>query len=69
MTYSFASTLTHYINDDWKLVKHLIDFNYLKENDHQGVHAASMFIKSTASCGGLDKISQRHNMVIAIKLT
>ena len=57
MTYSFAGTLSHYINNDWELVQHLVDFKCLKEKDHQGVHAASMFVKSAASRGGLDKIS------------
>jgi hypothetical protein len=57
MTYSFAGTLAHYINDDWDLVQCLVDFECLKENDHQGVHAASMFVKSAASRGGLNKIS------------
>ena len=41
--------MDHKRHDDWELVQHLIDFECLKEKDHQDVHAASMFVKSAAS--------------------
>jgi hypothetical protein len=57
MTYSFSGILAHYINDDWELVKRLVDFEHLKDKEHQGIHAARAFVKSASNRGGLNKMS------------
>ncbi|THU83759.1 hypothetical protein K435DRAFT_615533, partial [Dendrothele bispora CBS 962.96] len=36
MIFSFAGTLAHWIDDDWKLVECLIDFKYLDTKEHVG---------------------------------
>ena len=57
MVFSFAGTIAHFIDDDWKLVERLVDFHHMGEKEHAGAYAAKAFVKSAADRGGLKKIS------------
>lgn len=57
MIYTFACTTAFYINDDWELVEHVIDFKPLEANEHEGIHAGYAFFTGARQRGGLSKIS------------
>jgi hypothetical protein len=57
MIFSFAGTITHFINDDWELIERLVDFHHMGDKEHAGAHAAKAFVKSAADRGGLKKMS------------
>lgn len=56
MIFTFAGTLAHFINDDWEVVEHLIDFHQLVDKEHTGEDAARAFVVSAKLCGGLTQI-------------
>lgn len=56
MMFSFAGTIGHFINDDWKLVERVIDFYHLQEKEHGGEYAAKAFMRSASKRGSLNKI-------------
>jgi len=60
MVFSFAGTIAHFIDDDWNLVKRLMDFHHMGDKEHAGAYAAKAFVKSVAGRGGLKKISHIH---------
>ena len=57
MIFTFAGTITNFINDDWEIVERLVDFYHIADKEHEGQYAAKAFIKSASARGGLDKIS------------
>ena len=57
MVFTFAGTIAHFIDDDWKLVEQVVDFYHVQEKDHAGAFAAKAFVKSAAGRGGLKQIS------------
>jgi hypothetical protein len=56
MTYSFACTIACFINDDWEIIKRVVDFNSLAEKEHQGLYGGKAFVNSACRVGSLDKI-------------
>jgi len=56
MVYTFARTIGCFINDDWELIKHVIDFKLLGEKKHQGLYGGKAFVDAMHEIGGLDKI-------------
>jgi hypothetical protein len=56
MTYSFACTMACFVNDDWEIIKRVVDFNSLAEKEHQGLYGGKAFVNSACSVGSLDKI-------------
>lgn len=54
--HTFACTIGSFINDDWEIIQHVIDFHPLECNEHEGVHAAKAFVNGAVQCGGLNKI-------------
>lgn len=57
MIFTFAGTIASFIDDDWQLIKQLIDFQHLLEDEHEGVNAAKVFMESGGKHGSLDKMS------------
>ena len=57
MVYTFACTIGCFIDDDWKLIEHVVDFKPLDEKEHKGIYAGLAFIDSAAARGGLKQIS------------
>ncbi|CDO77912.1 hypothetical protein BN946_scf184727.g1, partial [Trametes cinnabarina] len=57
MVFTFAGTLAHFIDDDWKLVERLVDFYHVQDDEHKGQEGAKAFVASASKRGGLDKMS------------
>ena len=60
MVFSFTGTIAHFIDDNWNLVEHLVDFHHMGDKEHAGAYAAKAFVKSAAGWGGLKKICRIH---------
>ncbi|KAF8232858.1 hypothetical protein L208DRAFT_1269719 [Tricholoma matsutake] len=56
MVYTFARTIGCFINDDWELIEHVIDFKPLGEKEHQGLYGGKAFVDVMHEIGSLDKI-------------
>jgi hypothetical protein len=67
MLFSFAGTIASFIDEDWNLIERLVDFHCLDDNEHEGVHAATGFVRSASSRGGLNKI--QGNCLIKLQVT
>ena len=52
MVYTFACTIGCFINDDWEIIEHVIDFKLLEDRENQGLYGSKPFTN-----GSLDKIS------------
>ncbi|KAG2365695.1 hypothetical protein BDR07DRAFT_1185587, partial [Suillus spraguei] len=37
MVFTFAGTIASFINDDWELCEHLVDFHHIKDKEHEGI--------------------------------
>ena len=59
MIYTFSCTAAFYINDDWELVEHIVDFKPLEVKEHEGIHAGYAFCAGARQRGGLSKICGR----------
>jgi hypothetical protein len=57
MVYTFACTIASFINEDWELIQHVVDFKPLEDKEHEGVRGGFAFVNGAAKRGGLDKIS------------
>lgn len=57
MVFSFCGVIASFIDDDWNLIEHLIDFRRLNLEDHKGKEAANAFVRSARKRGRLDLIS------------
>jgi hypothetical protein len=56
MVYTFACTIGSFMNDDWELIQHVVDFAPLQDKEHKGLYAGKAFVDSVCKHGGLDKI-------------
>ena len=56
MVYTFACTIGSFVNDDWELIQHVVDFAPLQDKEHEGLYAGKAFVDSVRKRGGLDKI-------------
>jgi len=65
MVFTFAGTIASFINDDWELCEHLVDFHHIEDKEHEGIHAAKAFIQTAVTRGGLNKISSGLCLVFA----
>ncbi|KAF5326856.1 hypothetical protein D9619_005142 [Psilocybe cf. subviscida] len=57
MTYSFACSGASFINNNWDLICHIIDFKPLEDKEHGGVLGRLAFVNGAQKRGGLDKMS------------
>ncbi|KAF4611808.1 hypothetical protein D9613_004630 [Agrocybe pediades] len=46
MVYTFACTVASFIDDDWKLIEHVIDFQPLQDKQHEGFYAGLAFVEA-----------------------
>ena len=51
-----AGTIRCFINNNWKLIEHVVDFKPLAEKDHQELYGGKAFVNGMHEIGGLDKI-------------
>jgi hypothetical protein len=58
MVFTFDCTVSSFINEDWELIEHVVDFKPLEDKEHEGLYAGKAFVDGTRKCGGLDKISK-----------
>lgn len=56
MMFLFTGTVANWITQDWELVKHVIDFHPLVDQEHEGQYAALRFAKSSSQMNILEKI-------------
>ena len=56
MVYTFAGTVGTFINEDWDLIEHVVDFKPLAEKEHQGLYGGKAFVHGVHEIGGLNKI-------------
>lgn len=56
MVYTFACTVGCFIDDDWKIIEHVVDFKPLEDKEHEGLYAGLAFVEGAKKRGGLDKI-------------
>jgi hypothetical protein len=56
MVYTFACTIGSFINEDWELIEHIVDFKPLEDKEHEGIYAGHAFVNGAKKWGGLDKI-------------
>lgn len=57
MVYTFACTVASFIDDEWDLIEHVIDFKPLEDKEHEGYLGGMAFINGARQRGGLDKMS------------
>jgi hypothetical protein len=57
MVYTFACSVGCFINDDWEIIKHVIDFKPLEDKEHEGLYGGKAFADGARKIDGLDKIS------------
>lgn len=57
MVYTFACTIGSFIDDDWQLIKHVVDFKPLEDGEHGGVLGGLAFVNGAQERGGLKQIS------------
>jgi hypothetical protein len=64
MVFTFAGTIAHFINDDWQLIKRMVNFYHIQDKDHESEWAAKAFVNTAAERGGLDKMSISHLVIV-----
>ena len=45
MVYTFTCTIGSFIDDDWNLIEHVIDFRPLEDKEHRGLFGGLAFVK------------------------
>jgi hypothetical protein len=55
--YTFACSVGCFINDDWEIVEHVIDFKPLEDKEHEGLYSGKAFADGACKIGSLKKIS------------
>ena len=60
MVYTFACSVSCFINDDWQIIEHMIDFKPLENKEHEGLFGGKAFVDGASKIGSLDKISLTH---------
>jgi hypothetical protein len=48
MVYTFACTIASFINEDWELIQHVVDFKPLEDKEHEGVQGGFAFMNGAA---------------------
>ena len=46
MVFTFARTIGCFIDDDWKLIEHVVDFKPLEDKEHEGERGGFAFVNS-----------------------
>lgn len=59
MIYTFAATITSFIDEEWEMIERVIDFKPLEPNEHEGYHGARAFVQGARRMGSLNKMSTR----------
>ena len=63
MVYTFACSIRCFINNDWEIIEHMIDFKPLEDKDHKGLYGSKAFADGACKIGGFDKISLHVTLV------
>ena len=63
MVYTFACSVGCFINDNWEIIEHVIDFKPLEDKEHEGLHGGKAFVDGACKIGSLDKISRTYDSV------
>ena len=63
MVYTFTCSIRCFINNDWEIIKHVIDFKPLKDKDHEGLYGGKVFADGACKISGFDKISSHVTLV------
>ena len=58
MVFTFACTVSSFINEDWELIEHVVKFKLLEDKEHEGLYAGKALVNGTRKHGGLNKMSQ-----------
>jgi hypothetical protein len=64
MVYTFTCSIGCFINDDWEIIEHMIDFKLLKDKEHEGLYSSKVFTDGACKIDGFDKISLHVTLVI-----
>ena len=67
MVHTFACTIGYFIDSDWKLIEHVLDFKVLEDKEHEGLYAGQAFVEGLRKRGRLNKISL-HSMTCSVAL-
>ncbi|KAF8240068.1 hypothetical protein L208DRAFT_1188977, partial [Tricholoma matsutake] len=46
MVYTFACTIGSFVNNDWELIQHVVDFAPIQDKEHEGLYAGKAFVDS-----------------------
>lgn len=57
MVHSFACVLGSFIDDDWNIIKRVVDFKVLEDKEHGGLYGGKAFVESCCGIGGFNKMS------------
>ncbi|KAF8999964.1 hypothetical protein BDQ17DRAFT_1245977, partial [Cyathus striatus] len=57
MIYTFACSIALFIDNNWALVEHVINFWPLESKEHEGIYATHSFVDSACKAGVLSKMS------------
>ena len=55
--FTFTSTIASWIDNDWQMIEHMVNFYHIQDKDHEGEWAAKTFVNMEVERGGLDKMS------------
>ena len=66
MVYMFACSVGCFVNGDWEIIEHVIDFKPLEEKEHEGLYGGKAFVDGACKIGSLDKISQIGDFVTSV---
>jgi len=57
MVYTFACSVGCFINDDWEMIEHVINFKPLEDKEHEGLYGGKALVNGACKIGSFDKIS------------
>ena len=57
MVFTFAGAIEYFIDKEWDLIEHMVNFYHIQDKDHEGQWAAKVFVNTVVKRGGLDKMS------------
>jgi hypothetical protein len=57
MVYTFACFVGCFINDDWEIIKHVIDFKPLEDKKYEGLYGRKAFVDEACWISSFNKIS------------
>jgi hypothetical protein len=55
--------IRYFINNEWEIIKYVIDFKPLEDKEHEGLYGAKVVADSVCKISGFDKISSHVTLV------